>query len=167
VVDRSSDGTFRYSFYAGLILALIVGLWLTQLWGAEKQVKLHAEHFLHQIEQRDWAGAGEFLAANYKDDWGADRQLMITRLRLGLRFFSSLTIRPTEMRIQVEGSAATWGARIEIAASGSEMAPQTVEEINRLTTPFELRWKRQSWKPWDWKLVKVSNAELQLPAGMF
>src|SRR5262249_2399225 len=125
------------------------------------------EHFLHQIEKRDWAGAGDFLAGHYRDDWGDDRQLMINRLRLGLRFFNSLTITSKETRIQVEESAATWSARLEIAGAGSEMVPQAVEEINRLTTRFELRWEKQSWKPWDWKLTKVSNSELQLPAEIY
>ena len=29
--------------------------------------------------------------------------------------------------------------------------------------PFELEWRRQSAKPWDWKLVRVSNASLEIP----
>src|SRR5262249_48438844 len=167
MVDQPTDTTFRYSFYAGLTLAVIVGIWLIRLWGAENQVRLHAEHLLHQIEERDWQGAGEFLAVSYHDDWGDDRQLMISRLRLGLRFFSSLTITAKEVQIHFEDATATWSARIQIAGSGSEMAPQAVEEINRLTTPFELRWEKQSWKPWDWKLAKVSNPELQLPAEVY
>ena len=60
IVLQTADSTFRYSFYAGLILALIIGVCLTRLWGAENQVRLHTEHFLSQIEERDWAGAGEF-----------------------------------------------------------------------------------------------------------
>jgi len=161
---ESSDGTFRYSFYAGLILTFIVGLWLTRLWGAENQVRLHSEDLLHQLEERDPAGAGDFLAANYRDDWGDDRQLMINRLRLTLRQFSSLTITAKETRIELGSAAATWSARIEIAGSGSELAPQAVAEINRLTARFELRWEKQSWKPWEWKLTQVRNSELQLPA---
>lgn len=164
---QTADSTFRYSFYAGLILALIIGVYLTRLWGAENQVRLHTEHFLSQIEERDWAGAGEFLAANYRDDWGDDRQLMINRLRFGLRFFNTLTITAKEMRIQVEESGAIWSARVQIAGAGSDVVPQALEEINRLTTPFELRWQKQSWKPWDWKLGKVSNSELQLPAETY
>jgi hypothetical protein len=32
-------------------------------------------------------------------------------------------------------------------------------------TPFELRWRHESWKPWDWKLVEVHNPELEVPAA--
>jgi hypothetical protein len=167
MVDQPTDTTFRFGFYAGLILAAIVGIWLTRLWGAENQVQLHTEHLLHQIEKRNWAGAGDFLAVSYHDDWGDDRQLMISRLRLGLRFFSNLTITAKEVEIRLEGDTATWRARIQIAGSGGEMAPQAVEEINRLTTPFGLHWQKESWKPWDWKLVQVRNSELQLPADVY
>ena len=37
------------------------------------------------------------------------------------------------------------------------------ERVSSLTTPFDLEWRRMSAKPWDWKLVRVSNAELALP----
>jgi len=33
-----------------------------------------------------------------------------------------------------------------------------------LGAPFELQWRRISGKPWDWKLIRVSNPELQLPS---
>lgn len=166
MAEQCSDATFRFSFYVGLILTFLLGVWLTQLWGTEKQVKLHTEHFLQRIEKRDWAGAGKFLAANYQDEWGDDRELMINRLRLGLRMFSSLTIMAREAQVEMEDSAATWRARIQIAGGGSELAPTAVAEINRLTTPFTFRWEKQSWKPWDWKLSGIRNQELQLPAGI-
>jgi hypothetical protein len=38
------------------------------------------------------------------------------------------------------------------------------ERVNSLTTPFELQWRHISRKPWDWKLVRVSNPELDIPA---
>ena len=167
IVTPAADSTFRYSFYAGLVLTLLLGFWLTRLWGSENQVQLHSNHFLHQIEERDWAGAGKFLAANYRDDWGNDRALMITRLRLGLRLFDRLTITAKEARITLQASAVTWSGQIQVAGSGSEMAPAAIEEINRLTTPFEFRWEKQSWKPWDWKLAKITNSEFQLPAQIY
>jgi hypothetical protein len=48
---------------AGLLVALLLGLWLAQLWSAEMQVRLHSEHLLRQIEKRNWTAAGEFVAA--------------------------------------------------------------------------------------------------------
>ena len=42
-----------------------------------------------------------------------------------------------------------------------------IERINSLTSPFELRWRKQNWQPWDWKLVQVRNPSLQLPVDAF
>jgi hypothetical protein len=40
------------------------------------------------------------------------------------------------------------------------------ERVNRLPTPFELEWHHVSGKPWDWKLVRVSNPAFQIPADV-
>jgi hypothetical protein len=159
--------TFRNGFYAGLIVALFLGLWLAQLWSAEKQVRLHSQHLLRQIEKRNWTAAGEFVAAEYRDEWGDDRALLLSRLRLALRFFSSLTISARTPLVQLEPPFGIWRARVELAGkdAGAEMTPEIIRRVNSLTTPFELRWRHESWKPWDWKLVEVRNPELDVPAG--
>ncbi len=51
---------------------------------------------------------------------------------------------------------------MQIAGSGSEFAPEIVERVNSLTEPFVLHWRRESWRPWDWKLVRVSNPGLEI-----
>ena len=88
--------TFKISFFTAALLAAIVGLWLAQLWRAEKQVRLHTDHFVREIADRDWSGAGDFLAADYHDDWGHDRTEILNRLHLVLRLFTSLTIDAAE-----------------------------------------------------------------------
>ena len=154
--------TFKISFYAGTLLAAILGLWLAQLWQADKQVRLHTEHFLEQIAQRDWSGAGDFVAADYRDDWGHDRKEILNRLRLVLRFFTSLTINPAHSQVSANAPAGWWSAKVQIAGTGSEFAPEIIERVNGVKEPFVLHWHRQSWRPWDWKLVRVSNPGLEI-----
>lgn len=158
--------TFKNSFIAGAIVALALGLWLAQLWRAENQVRLHSEHFLRQIERRDAAAAGDFLALNYHDDWGHDRALLLSRLRLVLQLFSSLTITVTAPQVALHSSGATWSAPIQLKGAGGEFAPEIVDRVNSLTKPFEFHWRHESWRPWDWKLVEVSNPALELSGGM-
>jgi hypothetical protein len=145
-------------------VAILLGLWLTHLWSAEKQVQLHSEHFLRQIENRNTDGAGSFVAANYHDDWGNDRALFLTRLRFVLNSVSRLTTQTDEPEITT-ASDATWKARIRINAAGTELAFEINRRINGLTTPFEFQWRRESWKPWDWKLVGIRNPSLQIPTS--
>jgi hypothetical protein len=154
--------TFKYSFFGGAILTLILGLWLTQLWDAENQVRLHSEHFLRQIEKRNASAAGGFLAEDYRDPWGHNRALLLNRLRLILRFFSSLTITVTPPQVTLHSRDATWSSSIHLAGAGGEFAPEIIERVNSLTKPFELGWRQESWRPWDWKLVEVKNPALEL-----
>ncbi len=154
--------TFKNSFIAGAIVAVVLGLWLANLWGSENQVRLHSEHFLRQIEKRNAAAAGDFIALDYHDDWGQDRALLLNRLGLVLRLFSSLTITATAPQVNLHSSDATWSAPIQLAGAGGEFAPQIIDRVNGLTKPFELRWRHESWRPWDWTLVAVNNPALEL-----
>lgn len=161
--NLSVPSIFKISFYVGALLAALFGLWLAQLWQAEKQVALHNEHFIAQIAERDWSDAGDFLAADYHDDWGHDRKEVLNRLRLVLRVFSSLTIKADNPQVSASAPAGWWSAKVRIEGTGAESAPEIVERVNRLTEPFVLHWRKESWRPWDWKLVRVSNPSLRIP----
>jgi hypothetical protein len=152
--------TFKISFYAGALLAALIGLWLAQLWPAENQVRLHSEHFISQVEKRNWAAAGDFIAIEYRDDWGHDRTEILHRLHLIVRLFSSLTISAANPQVSTDSVAGWWSAKIRIAGSGAESAAEIVTRVNSMGEPFVLHWHRESWRPWDWKLVRVSNPSL-------
>ena len=153
--------TFRNGFYGGVLAAFIIGLWLVRLWQPENQLRLHSEHLIHQIEQRDWSAVENLVAPDYRDDWGNDRAALLTRMRLVLRAVSSLTITATDQQARLELPEGTWSARIRIAG-GDEAGPEISSRVNSLTKPFELRWRRESRWPWDWKLVRVSNPSLEI-----
>jgi hypothetical protein len=154
--------TFRISFYTGALIAGMMGLWLAQLWRAEKQVRLHSEHFVRQIEKRDWSAAGEFIAHDYHDDWNHDRRAVLNRLRVVLGFFSSLTIKQANPQVSVKSATGWWSAKVRLQGSGTDFAPEIMSRVNRLTEPFVLHWRHESWCPWDWKLVRVSNPALEI-----
>lgn len=107
---------------------------------------------------------GDFIAADYRDDWGHDRPLVLNRLRLALQFFSALTITATGPQVDLKPPMGTWSARIQLTGRGGEFAPEIITRVNRLREPFELHWRHQSWRPWDWKLVQISNPSLELSA---
>ena len=85
------------------------------------------------------------------------------RLRRVARYLFSLTITASDARIRVSGAGASWTARIRLEARGEAAAE--ISRINSLTTPFELSWRKQSWKPWDWKLAQARNPDLEIPNG--
>ncbi len=158
--------TFRWSFYGGAALAFILGVWLVKLWGSEHQIELHTNHLLRSIESRDWKKFSSFLAPDYQDQWAQDRTTVMERARQVFGYLRGIELKPIDPGTTSSGAAGSWQARIELTgASNSELASLVRERLTRLKAPFQLEWRRQSWKPWDWQLVRVSNADLELPAG--
>ena len=161
------SSTFRNGVILGLLLAVVVGTYLFRLWQADRQVSLHSLHLLHAIEERDAAKIAQFVDENYQDQWKQDRATLLTRLRELLRYTRNLRITPIAPLTESEGREGKWSARVAIEADPNELTVLIRERVNGLATPFILRWQRKSGKPWDWKLVSVSNESLELPAGEF
>ena len=154
--------TFRDGFTGGAIVAAALGIYLAWLWQADHQVRLHTAHFLRQIEKRDWTAIQGAIAENYGDDWGDDRERFLERMREVLRFTRDMRIHSLAPQTSVEGRNGSWTARIEIEGNNSEIMAEIKHRVNSLGAPFELRWRHQSGKPWDWKLTHVSNRELKI-----
>lgn len=157
--------SFRNGFYAGLLLALIIGIWLFQLWQPARQVQLHSEHFISAVEGKNWDALAAFIDETYQDQWKQDRALVRSRMREVLRFARNLRVQADSPLVAANDRDGDWSARITIAADPNEVAEMIEARVNALDTPFELHWQRKSWKPWDWKLVRVSNSALELPEG--
>jgi hypothetical protein len=152
---------FRNGLYAGLLLAAILGIFLARLWQPERQVQLHSAHLLAQIEKKNWNGVASFISDDYQDRWGNDRSVLLERLRLVFRFAGNPQITVKDAGIRTESCKGFWRARITIKTTG-EFASVVEERVNSLPVPFELEWRRRSGKPWDWKLVRVENAALEI-----
>ena len=98
--------TFRNGFIAGAILAVILGICLAFLWQADHQVELHTSHLLRKIEKHDWSGIENAIAQDYRDDWGDDRERLLTRLREVLSFTRNMKITAVAPDVLAEGATA-------------------------------------------------------------
>ncbi len=164
--------SWRFSFRTGLtvgtLAGIAVGLYLFQLWDAEKQVRLHSEHLLLALEEKQWSALNAFLDPTYADQWGHDRATVITRLQQVLPYARHLRIHTREVISHAAGENGEWRARITLEAEPNEVSAIILSRINPLAEPFTLTWRRASGKPWDWKLVRAANPALELPsAGAF
>jgi hypothetical protein len=155
---------FREGFYVGLTIALGVGLFLLWLWQPERQIRVHSEHLLRAIEHKNWTSVSDVIATDYQDQWGNDRARLLQRTREVLRYLRGLRIEASSAAVRTEDRAGYWTAAIKIDAEPNELTAAVKERVNVLPTPFELEWRRLSKRPWDWKLTRVSNPNLQLPA---
>jgi hypothetical protein len=159
--------TLRGGFYGGLALALCIGLYLFWLWRPVHQVRLHAENLFHAIDSRNWDRVASFIADDYHDQWKNDRARLLERMREGFRWVRGSRITAANAAVQVETTRATWIGKITVYSSDDGVMEVLDERVNRLASPFKLEWRRLSEKPRDWKLVRVSNPEFDIPAGVY
>jgi hypothetical protein len=159
--------TFRGGFCGGLALALGIGLYLLWLWRPEHQVQRHTENFFHAIDHRNWRDVADFIGDDYHDQWDNDRVRVLERMREGFRWVRGSRILAPDPAVQVETRRAIWIGKITLYSSDDGVMEVLDERLNKLPTPFELEWHRLSGKPWDWKLVRVSNSAFQIPADIY
>ena len=148
--------SYRGAFYGGLAFALCIGLYLVWLWRPERQVRLHTENFFHAIDHRNWEVVADFVGNDFHDQWGDDK----TRLR-GSRIIAK------DPAVQVETERATWIGKITVYSSDDGVMEVLDERVNKLPSPFKLEWHHLSGKPWDWKLLRVSNSGFEIPVEMY
>ena len=160
--------TLRGAFIGGLAVAVVIGMYLLWLWRAEHQVRLHTENLFHAIDHRNWEAVADLVGNDYQDQWGDDKARLLERMREGFRWVRGSRIIASNPAVQVELRRAIWAGKITVYSSSDDGVMEVLDErINKLHTPFELEWRRLSRQPWDWKLVRVSNAAFEIPADVY
>jgi hypothetical protein len=159
--------SFREGFGGGLVISLCAGLYLIWLWQPERQVRRHTENFFRAIERKNWDAAADFVAADYQDQWGDNRERVLERLREGFRYVRGPRIIPASPRVQVESPRAVWSGKIALYSSDDDVMEVLDQRVNSLPSPFELEWHHLSGRPWDWKLARVSNPAFEIPADVY
>jgi hypothetical protein len=81
-----------------------------------------------------------------------------------LRYVRVMRISAFDASIQTHRRRAVWTGKVTIEGDQSEVTAEIKSRVNSLPTPFQLEWRRVSAKPWNWKLIRVSNPSLDIPA---
>lgn len=159
--------TPRGAFIGGPALIVAVGVYLFWLWRPEHQVRLHTENLFHAIDARNWETVAGFVGEDYHDQWDDDRARLLERMREGFRWVPGSRITAANSFVRVETSQAIWIGKVVVYSSDEGVMEVLDERVNKLPVPFEFDWRRVSGKPWDWKLVRVSNRSFQIPADVY
>jgi hypothetical protein len=156
---------FRAGLFVGIAAALAIGFYCVWLWQGERQVARHTQNLFHALEQKNWNAVADFIADDYRDQWNQDRALVIERMRLVLGNGRKLHINAADIDCKIDNGLGEWRGKVLIESDDAELLATLKDRVNSLTAPFELRWRHLSGKPWDWKLIRVANSELEIPAG--
>jgi len=152
----------QIAFAAGIALAAM-GLFLAALWSPERQVRLHQENLLEAVADRDWERLTRFMADDYSDRWGQDKANIIDAAREAFGQFVFLKISMEEPAVSAPNETGRVVTKLKVQGQGGPIAHAVVEEAAELRQPFTFDWQRQSWKPWNWALVRMDQRELEIP----
>jgi hypothetical protein len=159
--------SLRSAAVSAVAVVLAIALYLIWLWWPEHQVRLHTQNFFRAIDHRNWDIVGELIDDDYQDQWGDDRTRLLERMREGFRWIrGSRIIMAPDAVVNAEARHAMWSGKISVYSSDDGVMEALDQHVNKLPTPFQLEWHRVSAKPWDWKLVRVSNPGFDIPADV-
>ena len=145
------------------LAAVAIVIFLAQLWQPARQVRLHQAHFLKAVGKRNWETVGQFIAAEYHDRWGHDKENVLAQSAQVFGQFVFCKIESEERSLVLENGSATVGAKLAMSGTGSPIASYVMQRVGSLTEPFTFKWVKKSWKPWDWELTEVDQPQLEIP----
>jgi hypothetical protein len=107
-------------------------------------------------------GSDVATSGSARDQWELGADQLVEGASEALRQFFVLDIEMTQPRLSVSGDSAEVRCRPRLSGSGTSLAQMLMERSSALQQDTVLTWRRESWKPWDWKLVSISQPEVDL-----
>ena len=141
------------------MLLLWLGWWLRP----ERQLVRAQGRLISALEKRDFEKMAGLLADDYRDPWGHDKAFVIRECGQVFGQFLTLSIDREGREVRMEDRTAGLREKVTIRGFGGPFAMAAQDAVNALREPFTMRWRRRSWKPWDWELTSVEHPELRLP----
>ena len=158
----------RHSSLYALAALVILGSWLAWRWQPERQVAHHQRSLLDAVERRNWNKVAGFMDPHYTDQWAPDKDSALGIANQVFQQFLFLTIKTDNEQYTIAEGKAHVAAKIRVSGQGGPLAQLAMERVNALQAPFGFDWVHgASWKPWDWKLVRVEQPELKGEALQF
>ena len=139
-------------------LAALLGLpWLSP----ERGVQRTWSAVLTAIEDNDRTALASLLGPDYRDGFDLDREAALELIATVRGQFLVCTVRRErpELVMATDNRAATARALIRLGGNGTPIATAAIQASAASQTPTTFRFRRNSWKPWDWRLVSVENPD--------
>jgi hypothetical protein len=152
----------RNTLFGGASLLLAWVIFLIWLWRPEHQVRLHQRHLFAALEDRNWDRIRSLMSDNYSDRWRHDKEFVLREAREVFRQFIVLQVTGEILEVMMEEGAGDVSSTLEMKGKGGPVAEFAMSRVNALRRPWAFRWEKQSWKPWDWVLVRVDHPDLDI-----
>lgn len=117
------------------------------------------DRLLHAAADRRWDAVRHLMAEEYRDAWGQDREQAVAKASEALQNFLVLEILSEDASVEHRERDALISTRLRLRGRGNALGEEIMNHANSLESHFQFAWRRKSWKPWDWKLVSVSQPQ--------
>lgn len=144
---------------AGVVLVFLAA-WIVWKMLPSTQLEQKFDRLIEATGDRNWKRVKALMAEDYKDAWGQNREDATKNGSEALRHFLVLQVTAENVRIEKEGRKALISARLRLDGKGTAIGESVKDYANGLQEDFRFAWERKSWKPWDWKLVSISQPEI-------
>ena len=143
-----------------MLLAIVI--WLVWRWQPERQVRLHQRALLSALEHKNWGKLDDLMDAQYADRWFPDKATASSAAQAVFSSFLSISMTSEDDMVSLNGDNGEVAAHIRVVGGGGPIADEVKLRVNPLHEPFTFKWVHRSGKPWDWKLIRVDQPELQI-----
>jgi len=144
---------------AGLLALLVV--WIALEFSPDRQLDKVFSRLIRAAENRNWKTVSTLMADDYHDQWGMNREQAVQAGSDVLGHFLALQILCEDVHGTREGREAVIETRLRLRGRGNAIGEAVMQQANALENHFQFAWRRISWKPWDWKLVSISQNEIE------
>lgn len=145
--------------------AVVLFAWLVwpYLESSAAQVERRQRRIIALAEKRDWDGVTECIALEYEDQWSQNRADSVVLAQELLAGFFMLDIEWTTSEVTVNDNIAKVRGMARITGNGAGASQFVKDRVNQIKQPWVFTWRKDGWRPSDWKLLSLRNAELGGP----
>ena len=117
-------------------------------------------HLVSLVAHRNWKETLALMAEDYHDAWDMKREEAVSLGHEMLQGFLMLDLEWKPSSVTLEGKTATITGYIKAGGSGAGFSSEVISRVNNLKEPFLFTWRKDGWKPGDWRLLSVKQSEL-------
>jgi hypothetical protein len=150
----------RLAVVAVLIPAVFLFFVSPYLQSSETQARKQQEKFVQLGAKRSWEDVKKLLAADYHDQWKQKPADAVDLCSKVLQGFIYLKIDWKPIDATVKGNTVILRGTAHMSGSGGGISQIVMDTVNQVKEPWVFTWRKDGWKPSDWKLISVENKEL-------
>ena len=118
--------------------------------------------FLIAIEEGDNSAWNSLLSESYLDQWEFSKSNAMVALQDVRSQLIGLHIKWESESTMIDEGRGSLQGKMQFEATGFFATDFITSRVNSLDAPWVFQWRKESWLPWSWKLVRIENEDLNL-----